>query len=178
MDHREQDLRDHALLLVRAGLLDAPARLEAMVEAVKVQLPDTDATILARAWLAAATQQVHAAAQAWEPVTDHDRLQSALAECAANGVQVHQAISPDELRKRVASVEQGARGVLWFRSEEVYTALDTGVLSASLRHVNGAVPGTQDGVVIAVLSCLERHGLRARWHESQLQVATWWKRRP
>ena len=179
VDQHERDLRDHALLLVRAGLLDPHEQQEAMVEAVALQLPDTDATILARAWLAAATKQLRAAGESWDQVTDHDQLQAALAECAANGVQVHQGVAPEALRERVESARTThPRGVLWFAPEAVYQALEAGVLNASLRQLDGGVPAAQDPLVGAVLSCLERHGLRARWHEQQLQVATWWRRRP
>lgn len=178
VDQSEQDLRAHALLLVRSGLLDASAQVETMVAAIELQMPDTDASVLARAWLAAATKHLRQAAESWESVTDHDRLQSALGECAANGIQVHQAVGADDLRERVRTMPQPERGVLWFIPEAVYAALETGVLDVSLRHPSGALPPEGDPLVVAVLACLERHGLRARWHEDRLQVATRWRRRP
>lgn len=175
----EDDLRDFARLQVRAGLLAPERQLTEVVEATRVEMPHTDAAILARAWLAAARQELDALASTWAPVTDFDRLQAAFAECEAHQLHVLQGIAREqEARERLAAAAAPLRGLLWFTPAEVWHAIDHGILDAHVWHPNGAPAGPGDHLFTQVTSCLERHGLATRFADGRLQVAARWERRP
>lgn len=179
VDSDESELRELARLHVWAGLLDPEERLDAMVRAVEVQMPDTDAQVMARAWLAAAEREHLRAASGWEGPTDHDRLQSALAECLAHDVAVLQGV--DDLAQVRAAVEGAARplrGVAWFGEQAVWHAVATGELEIWLRHGTGVPAVDGDPLATAVLGCLARHGVRARWSDGRILTAVRWHRRP
>ncbi len=67
--------------------------------------------------------------------------------------------------------------MIWFDQDAVWSALGSGVLDLCLADGSGTPSTEGDWLCGAVLSCLDRHGLRARWHDG-VQVATRWQRRP
>lgn len=174
----ESELRDFARLQVRAGLLAPDAQYDAVREAVAVEMPHTDAAILARAWLAAARKEQAALEATWPAVTDHDRLQAAFGECAEHGVPVLQGVddhwaATEALRAR----PEPPRGLLWFTQPDVWHAVDEGMLEVNLWHGTGANVTAGDHLLTAVLSCLDRHGLAARFDEGRVEVDAHWMRR-
>lgn len=175
----EDDLRDFARLQVRSGLLDAQQQHDEVVAAVRAEMPGTDATILARAWLAAAAKARDALAATWPEVTDFDRLQSAFAECESHGVPVLQGVEDRAAVERVlAGCEPRPRGVLRFTRDDVWRAVDHGVLGLDLLGEGATAVPPGDPLLTAVLGCFGRHGLPARSAEGRMEVAASWQRRP
>lgn len=175
----EAELRELARLHVWAGLRSPNDRLAAMVRAVEVQMPGTDPQVMARAWLVAAERELARASGAWVGPTDHDRLSAALGECTEHDVVVLQGV--DDLAQVRAAVEAAARplrGVLWFGEQAVWHAVTDGVLELWLRHGTGAPAAAGDPLAAAVLACLDRHGVRARWQEDRILAEVRWLRRP
>lgn len=176
----ERELRDTARLLVRSGFESAEALEETFTEMVRLQMPDTDPSIMARAWLLAAHREWVRDAATWGVPTDHDRLTAAFDECRSHAVTVLAGVGDlAEVRRVVEASTPPLRGVLWFGREAVFDALGTGVLLVGLRHGNGApVEVEGDPLGAAVAGCLERHGMASRPVVGGLEVATWWQRRP
>lgn len=174
----EEDLQDFARLQVRAGLLSAADQEREVVEAVTAELPHLDASLLARAWLAGARRDLLAEQEGWPASTDHDRLQAAFAECVANGVPVLQGVEDHwRAKAELESAPADVRGVVWFTQPDVWHAIDEGMLEINLWHVSGANVAPGDHLLDAVVSCLERHGLRAHFDEGRIEVAAHWQRR-
>ena len=174
----EAELRDFARLQVRAGLLSPEEQYDAVREAVAVEMPQTDAAILARAWLVAARKDQAAVEARWPEVTDHDRLEAAFAECVEHGVPVLQGVADHwAATEHLDACDPKPRGVLWFTQPDVWHAVDEGMLEVNLWHGTGANVAEGDHLLTAVLSCLQRHGLRARFDEGRIEVAAHWERR-
>ena len=175
----EQELRDTARLMVRAGLAPAEQQEADLAALVARLMPETDPTVLARAWLHAARRQHAQEAAGWSSPTDHDRLRAAMTECARHGVAVLAGVDDMAVvRARVEGAEPPLRGVTWFSERAVWHAIDHGTLEAGLRHGTGHPVQPDDPLAVAVLGCMERHGLRARVRPGVLEVSCWWQRRP
>lgn len=175
----EDDLRDFARLQVRAGLGDPDQQLAEVIEATRAEMPHTDASILARAWLAAARHEVAALAATWEQVTEFDRLQAAFAECDEHSLPVLQGVQGDaEARAGLAAASGPVRGVIWFTPGDVWHAVDHRVLELHLWRPDGSDAPPGDHLTTLVTSCLERHGLTARSTGDRVQVSVRWERRP
>ncbi|GGD26652.1 DUF6891 domain-containing protein [Nocardioides daphniae] len=176
----EKELRETARLLVRSGLVEGPDLEETFTEMVRLQMPGTDAVIMSRAWLHAARREWQREVQGWTVPTDHDRLQSAFEECRSHAVAVLEGVGDlADVRRVVEASTPPLRGVVWFGRDEVFAALDRGVLTMGLRHGNGAPAAVAgDGLTTAVTGCLARHGLESRPVSGGVEVATWWQRRP
>lgn len=177
-DRTELELREHASLLVRAGLETPEGQVAALAEVVREQMPDTDAEVLARAWWIAADRDHARLSATWAAPTDHDQFLGAVAECRDHDVLVLLGSDEVAVRADLERVEQPVRGALWCTSLQVHTAISTGVLDLQLWTPAGTTASEGDGLATAVVSCVERHGLPVRWHEDRVQVATWWRRRP
>ncbi len=170
---------DFARLQVRAGLLSSEAMLAEVIEATKAEMPETDASIMARAWLAGARKDLVAEAVTWPAATDFDTLQAVFAECEQHGVRVLQGVE-DHWRAK-ASLEQdgsGLRGIMWFTQPDVWHAIDEGMLEVNLWHASTANAAPGDHLLSAVLSCFSWHGLSARFDEGRIEVSAFWHRRP
>lgn len=177
-DRDEAELRELARLHVWTGLRTPQEQLEAMVAAVGVQMPHTDPQVMARAWLVAAQREHARAAQGWPTPTDHDRLTAALAECRSRDVLVLP--GEDDLARVRGAVEAAGRllrGVLWFGEQAVWRAVTDSELELWLRHGTGVPAVEGDPLATAVVACLGRHGLQARWHEDRVVAAVRWQRR-
>lgn len=174
----EAELRDFARLQVRAGLTGPDEQYEDVRAAVAAEMPHTDAAVLARAWLAAAAQDFQQVQRDWPEVTDHDRLTAAFAECAQHDVPVLQGVDDHwEATRFLEASEPRPRGVLWFTQPDVWHAVDEGMLEVNLWHGTRANVAPGDSLLEAVLSCFERHGLRAHFDEGRVEVAAHWQRR-
>ncbi|WP_156393505.1 MULTISPECIES: DUF6891 domain-containing protein [unclassified Nocardioides] len=175
----EEELVDFARLQVRAGLLSSPDMLAEVVQAIDAEMPGTDATILARAWLAKAGADLRSESGAWPETTDFDRLQAVFAECASHGVRVLQGVA-DHWAAKAELERDGAslRGILWFTPPDVWHAIDEGMLEVNLWHASTANAAPGDHLLDAVLSCFSRHGLTARFDEGRIEVTAFWQRRP
>ncbi|MGN0063131.1 MAG: DUF6891 domain-containing protein [Nocardioides sp.] len=176
-DTIEDELRDVARLQVRTALLDPAGQLEALTSAVAERMPQTDPTIMARAWLAAARKDLVAEASTWPEVTDRERLERALAECEQHGVLVLSGVEEEAVRARLAD-SPPQRGVLWFTEPAAWRSVDDGVLALEVRRPDGTRITGEDGLGPAVLGCLARHDVRARVHAGRIEVAVRWQRRP
>lgn len=175
----EAELRDFARLQVRAGLLAPDEQFDEVRSAVSTAMPDTDSAILARAWLAAAAKDLDALALAWQQPTDHDRLVAAFDECSEHGVPVLQGVEDHwAATEHLRGSESPPRGVIWFTPVDVWHAIDAGMLEINLWHGTGANAAPGDALLDAVLSCLDRHGLRARFDEGRVEILNAWQRRP
>lgn len=174
----ERELRDFARLQVRAGLLTPEEQYAAVREAVSAEMPRIDAEVMARAWLAAAEQELERVQRDWPEVTDHDRLMAVFAECAEHDVPVLQGVDDHWTAKRhlVESTPQ-PRGVLWFTQPDVWHAVDEGMLEVNLWHGTTANVAPGDDLLNAVLSAFSRHGLHAHFDEGRIEVAAHWQRR-
>jgi hypothetical protein len=174
----EDELRDFARLQVRAGLLSPEQQYDEVSAAVAAEMPATDASVLARAWLAAARQELEREQSEWPATTDHDRLQAAFAECAAHDVPVLQGVEDHWVAKRhLDEADPAPRGVAWFTAPDVWHAIDDGMLEVNLWHGTTANVAPGDHLLDAVLSCFGRHGLRARFDEGRIEVDVHWQRR-
>ncbi|KRF11492.1 hypothetical protein ASG90_17320 [Nocardioides sp. Soil797] len=188
----EEELVDFARLQVRAGLLSPERQLAEVVEATKAEMPETDAPLMARAWLAAAAKSLTADAAGWPAITDYDKLQAALAECSSHGVLVLQGVEDHWAAKEALSSSssssssssvssgsgEGLRGVIWFTHPDVWHAIDEGMLEVNLWHASTANAAPGDHLLEAVLSCFSRHGLSAKFDEGRIEVSAFWHRRP
>jgi len=174
----EEELQDFARLQVRADLLSSEEQQREVREAVEAEMPGTEADLLARAWLAGARKQTLAAQADWPAVTDHDRLESAFAECEGHGVRVLRGVE-DHWRAKAELDAHGAelRGVVWFTHPDVWHAVDEGMLELNLWHASGANAAPGDPLLDAVLSCLDGHGLQAHFDEGRIEVAAHWQKR-
>ncbi|PVG82856.1 hypothetical protein DDE18_10900 [Nocardioides gansuensis] len=178
VERAERELRDFARLQVRAGLLSPEAQYAEVSAAVAAELPHTDASVLARAWLAAARKELDAEAAGWPAVTDHDRLAAVFAECTEHDVPVLQGVEDHWVAKRfLDAADPKPRGVVWFTQPDVWHAIDEGMLEVNLWHGDTANAAPGDPLLTAVLSCFERHGLRAHFDEGRIEVAAHWQRR-
>lgn len=180
VDRVEAELRDFARLQVYAGLLDEGARRTAVSDAIRAELPQqaTNADVLARAWLARAAADLSADAQRWPTPTDADRLDRALAECEEHHVAVLPGVADQQAATRALGEHPGLRGALWFTPQDVWHAIDHGVLELTLWHADGAAVLPDDPLMAAVTACMDRHGIPARAEGGRVQVRCQWQRRP
>lgn len=177
-ERAESELRDFARLQVRAGLLPPEQQHEDVVAAVRAEMPDLDAPILGRAWLAAARQDLEREQAGWSGLTDDDRLQAAFDECASHDVPVLQGVEDHWVAQRhLDAADPRPRGIAWFTQPDVWHAIDEGMLEVNLWHGTGANVAPGDALLDAVLSCLGRHGLHAHFDEGRIEVAARWQRR-
>jgi len=177
-ERTEGELRDFARLQVRAGLLTLQEQYDEVVAAVRAEMPDTDADVLTRAWLAAARQQLQRDQAEWPAETDHDRLTAAFAECEAHDVPVLQGVADHWVAQRhLDTAATTPRGVAWFTPSDVWHAIDEGMLEVNLWHGTSANVAPGDHLLDAVLGCLGRHGLPAHFDEGRIEVSAFWRRR-
>lgn len=175
----EEELVDFARLQVRAGLLSSEDQLAEVMEATRAEMPDTDAPIMARAWLAGARKDLVAEAATWPPSTDFDKLQAVFAECSAHGVRVLQGVEDHWTAKQsLDDSSADLRGILWFTHPDVWHAIDEGMLEVNLWHASTANAAPGDPLLESVLSCFARHGLAAKFDEGRIEVSAFWHRRP
>ena len=179
----EEELRDLARLLLRAGLgTPAEARRE-LVEAIARDLPGEAAASRADEWLAAARADLLAEEKDWPEHTDHDDLLAAFAACETMGVRVLRGVPDhwsakqeiDRLAGRLGA--RPLRGIVWFTPPDVWHAIDHGMLEINLWHPTTANAAPGDDLLADVLSLLGRHGLSAHFDEGRIEIAAHWRRR-
>lgn len=180
-DRTEHELREHVRLQVRSGLLSPEELLADVIAVVDAALPHLEASVLARAWIAAERRALAADAAGWPAQTDHDRLTAALAECEQHRVRVLVGASVAEARaevERIVATGATLRGLLRFGVLDVWRAVDEPVLLGELRHATGHLGVEGDALVGPVTGCLRNHGLASRLVEGSLEIAVRWQPRP
>jgi hypothetical protein len=174
----EEELRDYARLQVRSGLLAEAEQLTEVTEAVAAEMPGIDAAILARAWIAAARQELLAEQATWPATTDVDRLRAAFVECQQHGVKVLAGAEDHWAARKLLDDEGNSlQGVIWFLPTDVWHAIDNPMLELNLWHASGANAAPGDALLDGVLGCLTRHGLSAHFDEGRIEVVARWQRR-
>lgn len=165
--------------LVRSGLRPAAEVRAEVLEAVGHDHPWLDAAAAADDWIAAETEAWHQDAARWGTPTDHDRLQTAFAELARRGFAVLQGCA-DHWAARAVLDREGSdlRGVLWFVPQDVWHAIDAGMLEVNLWHPSGANAAEGDALLDEVLAVLGDAGLSGRFDEGRVEVDAFWHRRP
>jgi hypothetical protein len=178
VERAERERRAFARLQVRAGLLSEAEQLAEVRQAVAAEMPHSEPELLARAWLAAARQELLAEQTTWPPTTDVDRLRAAFVECQQHGVKVLAGVEDHWVARRAIEEDAGQlRGVIWFVPMDVWHAVDTPMLEINLWHPTGANAADGEPLTASVLGCLERHGLKARFDEGRIEIAALWQRR-
>jgi len=175
-------VREFVRSCVRAGLLDEPQLYAEVVLAIGAELPSRahEADVLARFWVEEDRADLARDAASWPAVTDHDRLQAALAELGQRDVAVLRGCEDHWSAAALLAERAGrpARGVLWFTPTDVWHAIDEGMLEVNLWHGDTANVAPGDELLADVLAVLEEHGLAARFDEGRIEVSMLWQRRP
>ncbi|MGZ4447560.1 MAG: DUF6891 domain-containing protein [Nocardioides sp.] len=183
MSLAEDHVREFTRSCVRAGLLDERALHDEVAQAVAAELPAraADADAVAHAWVAEFRAELAADEESWPAVTDHDRLQRAFAELEAGGVVVLQGCEDHWVATRLlgerAAAGSSPRGVVWFTPQDVWHAVDEGMLEVNLWHGTTANAAPGDALLDDVLAVLAGHGLPAHFDEGRIEVQTSWQRR-
>ena len=164
--------------VVRSGLLRPEEEYAEVVAVVAADHPRLDAQGTARDWIAVERSAWATEAQTWPRPTDHERLEGAFAAIREAGLLV---LAPcvDHWAARDALREHpGAAGVVWFRPEDVWHAIDEPMLELNLWHPSTANAAPGDRLLDDVLGLLRAHGLPARFDEGRVEVAARWRRLP
>jgi hypothetical protein len=172
----EHDLRSFARLQVRAGLLAPDEMRREVAEAIAAEMPGIDADLMARAWLAAAHQELVAEQSSWPTSTDHDRLIATFADLESAGLVVLQGCE-DHWAAKAAIEDRHPIGVAWFTPSDVWHAIDHGMLEVNLWHGTTANIAPGDALLDETLAAFERHGLAAKYDEGRIEVPAFWHRR-
>jgi len=164
--------------LVRSGLLTPDEVYAEVVEVVGTDHPRLDATAIARTWIAAEMDAWRAEATSWARPTDHERFESAFDAMRQAGLLVL-APCPDHWAARDALRENpSAAGVIWFRPEDVWHAIDEPMLEINLWHPSTANAAPGDALLDEVVDLLRAQGLPAHFDEGRVEVAARWQRLP
>jgi hypothetical protein len=178
-ERRTADLRTWVSDLVRSGLAE-PADVQAQVAAaIASDLPGLDAEATARSWVAAAHQQWRDDAAGWPAVTDYDRLTDAFAVQQAGGVVVLQGCEDHwSARDELVARDPRPRGIAGFTPQDVWHAVDEGMLEVNLWHGTSANAAPGDALLDDVIAAFAGAGLEAHFDEGRIEVAAHWQRRP
>ncbi|MGZ4426590.1 MAG: DUF6891 domain-containing protein [Nocardioidaceae bacterium] len=182
MSLQEEHVREFTRSCVRAGLLDADALHDEVVQAVRAELPERAgaAEDVARAWIAEFRAELARDQATWPAVTDYDRLQAAFRELEAGGVLVLQGCEDHWAAK--ALLEQRAadgvppRGVAWFTPPDVWHAIDEGMLEVNVWHGSTANVAPGEALLDDVVAVFARQGLAAHFDEGRIEVGAHWQR--
>ena len=172
----EQDLRSFARLQVRARLLDPAGMRREVAEAISAEMPGIDGDLMARAWLAAAHQELVAEQADWPVSTDHDRLLATFADLESAGLVVLQGCE-DHWAAKAAIEASHPLGVVWFTPGDVWHAIDHGMLEVNLWHGTTANIAPGDALLDETIAAFELHGLAAKYDEGRIEVSAFWHRR-
>lgn len=178
----EDEVRAFVRSCVRAGLLTHDELHAQVVEAIERQVPDhaAEADELATAWVGEAHDVLREDQRNWPEATDYERLQSAFEEMQLQDVSVLQGCDESAARQAVEEAQTagaGIRGVAWFTHEEVWHAVDEGVLAITVIEGETATAvGEDHELVYDVRGILEKHGLESGFAEGRVQVDAHWQR--
>jgi hypothetical protein len=165
--------------VVRSGLDDPELVHRQVVEAIRVDHPELDAESTAGTWIASARDLWLAEVAGWPKVTDHDRLTEAFATLESSGVVVLQGCADHwSARDELASREPTPRGIAWFTPQDVWHAVDEGMLEVNLWHGTTANAAPGDQLLQDALAAFEKAGLEAHFDEGRIEVSAYWQRRP
>ncbi len=173
----EDELRDLARLLVRAGLGSPEEVRQELADAIERLVPRRDSDRLAAAWLEEARCDALAEQESWSRRTDYDLLEEAFATCEQQGVRVLQGVADHWSAKAELERSPGGRGIVWFTAPDVWHAIDHGMLEINLWHADTANAAPGDELLDEVVAIFARHGLDAHFDEGRIEVAAHWRRR-
>ncbi|MDT0201451.1 DUF6891 domain-containing protein [Nocardioides sp. AE5] len=174
---REEHVRLFVRDNLRAGLLNDAALTEEVERAFRDELPWLPVET-GQEWLAEEQDSWLADAASWPETTDHDRLQAAFADLETAGVVVLQGCLDHWAAREVLRTRTPERGVAWFLPQDVWHAVDAGMLEVNVWHVSGANVAAGDDLLDLVVASFARHGLAAHFDEGRVEVAAHWQRRP
>ena len=175
---RAEDTQAWVAALVRSGL-EAPDELRRqVVDAIRADHPELDPDT-ADSWIASARAAWSVEADAWPPVTDHDRLATAFEALESAGIVVLRGCADhwaarDELTRR----EPTPRGIAWFTPPDVWHAVDEGMLEVNLWHGTTANAAPGDELLEEAVAAFTAAGLEAHFDEGRIEVAAYWQYRP
>jgi hypothetical protein len=175
----EEQVRAFARSCVRAGLLSHDEQHAAVAEAIARELPDRaeEAVGLADTWVAQAHDELRADQLEWPESTDYERLQSAFAELELLDVSVLQATedraAAERLLREGTASGAGLRAVVWFTPEDVWRAVDEGVLTVRLLPGEGT---EVEDLTYDVLGVAEKHGLRGVSQDGHVELDAQWQK--
>src|SRR5207247_23793 len=136
----------------------------------------TDATLMARAWLAGERRSLLADQESWPEPTDHDRLQLVFAALERAGFGVLQGCEDHWAAQAHLDTEHPA-AVIWFTHADVWHAIDHGMLEINLWHGTGANIAPGDTLLDEVVAVFAGRGLSAHYDEGRIEVCAHWHRR-
>ncbi|HEY9563247.1 MAG TPA: hypothetical protein VIR30_05695 [Nocardioides sp.] len=175
---REKHVRAFARDNIRAGLLQPQELLAEIKRAVRDELPWLPIGETISTWLREESATWAREAADWPLVTDYDRLQGAFEELGAGGVVVLQGCEDHWAARDVLTSGTPSRGVAWFMPQDVWHAIDEGMLEVNVWHTSGANAAPGDALLQFVLQVFADHGLEAHFDEGRVEVSAFWQRRP
>lgn len=177
-------VHDHARLQVRAGFLDAAATL-VDVTAVAVEEDIEGPGGVAIAAVEQARAELLRDQRRWPAITDVDRLRAVFAVLHDDGVVVLEGVADHwaataEL-ERLDDADNGTcagpSGIAWFTGNDVWHAIDHGMLEINLWHADSANVAPGDVLLAQVLARFDEAGLSAVFDEGRIEVRARWHRR-
>jgi len=176
---RPEDTQAWAASVLRSGLDEPDAFRQLLVEAIRADHPELDSESTATAWIASASDAWRSEAGTWPEVTDHDRLTGAFSSLEAAGIAVLPGCADHwAARDELARSEPTPRGIAWFTPQDVWHAVDEGMLEVNLWHGSTANAAPGDPLLDEVIATFAEAGLDAHFDEGRIEVAAYWQRRP
>ena len=164
--------------VVRSGLLAPDEEYAEVVAVIAADHPRLDAEATAREWIAAERTAWADDAASWLDPTDYQRLEAAFAAMRAAGLLVLAPCTDHWAARDALRGDPSAKGVAWFRPEDVWHAIDEPMLEINLWHPSTANAAPGDALLDDVLALVREQGLNARFEEGRVEVAARWQRRP
>jgi hypothetical protein len=165
--------------VVRSGLEDPEVLRSHVVEAIRADHPGLDAESTADSWIESAREAWTLDARGWPAVTDHDRLVEAFSALESAGIVVLQGcVDHWSARDELVHRDPTPRGIAWFTPQDVWHAVEEGMLEVNLWHGSTANVAPGDQLLADVLGALAAAGLEAHFDEGRIEVAAYWQRRP
>jgi len=174
---RPEDTRAWVSSVVRSGLGTADELRAQVLEALRADHPGLDADAVASRWIAEVMAEWRAEAASWSQETDYERLQQAFGILADAGVVVLQGCV-DHWSARDVATSHLPVGVAWFTPQDVWHAVDEGMLEVNLWHGTTANAAPGDQLLEDALAAFAAAGLEAHFDEGRIEVAAYWQRRP
>jgi len=164
--------------VVRSGLLTPDEVYAEVVGVVRADHPRLDAEVTAREWIGLARDEWSADAGTWARPTDHERLERAFTAMQEAGLLVLAPCADHWAARDALREHPEASGVVWFRPEDVWHAIDEPMLEINLWHPSTANAAPGDPLLDDVIAILRAFELPARFDEGRVEVAARWRRLP
>ncbi|RNL79182.1 DUF6891 domain-containing protein [Nocardioides marmorisolisilvae] len=179
MKPRPEDTQAWVASALRSGLEDPDALRDQVVDVIRADHPGLDAVSTADAWLAHAREAWVTESAAWPTTTDHDRLTEAFGSLEAAGIVVLAGCADHwSARDELAGREPTPRGIAWFTPQDVWHAVDEGMLEVNLWHGSTANAAPGDPLLDDALAAFAAAGLEGHFDEGRIEVSAYWQRHP